>query len=215
MTLVKICGLRTVEHALAAVDAGADLLGLIFAPARRQVSPEAAAEIAQAVRSSPRGPDVRLTGVFVNEAPARIAQLAETCGLDAIQLSGDEDVSVLRELGGRGRLVLKAVRLAGAASEQGWLDEPERPDVRLHVDAHVPGEYGGAGVVGDWVRAAELARLRPIVLAGGLSPANVAQAIRQVQPWAVDVSSGVESSGVKDSAKIRAFVAAARSADAR
>jgi phosphoribosylanthranilate isomerase len=209
MTVVKICGLRTTEHALAALEAGADLLGFIFAPARRQVSPAVVAAIGAAVRAAPGGAQVGLVGVFVNEAPDRMTAIAEECGLDALQLSGDEDERVLRELP-RGRAIIKTIRLAGAGAEQGWL-RAEGP--RLHVDAHVPGAYGGAGVVADWERAAELARHRPIILAGGLTPVNVAAAIGRVRPWGVDVSSGVETDGVKDSAKIRAFVAAVRAKD--
>ncbi|MEN9933827.1 MAG: hypothetical protein RLZZ387_406 [Chloroflexota bacterium] len=207
-TLVKICGLRTAEHALAALAAGADMLGFIFAPARRQVTPEAVAAIAREVRAAPGGQDITLTGVFVNEAPERIAAHAERCGLDAVQLSGDEPLTTAEALAGR--LVIKTLRLAGSASEAAWLAAAPRDDVRLHVDAHVPGTYGGAGVIGDWERAAELARERPIILAGGLTPANVAEAIGRVRPWAVDVSSGVETDGIKDSARIRAFVDAAR-----
>jgi phosphoribosylanthranilate isomerase len=213
MTFVKICGLRTAEHALAAAEAGADMLGFIFAPARRQVNPAEVRAIGAAVRSTTtttgRGP--QLVGVFVNEAPERMLAVAEECGLDAIQLSGDEPASLAKLLANT--KLLKAVRLGSAAGEAAWLASA-RPNVHLLVDSHVPGAYGGAGVVADWERAAELAARQPIVLAGGLTPANVGAAIRQVRPWAVDVSSGVESDGVKDNVKIRAFVAAVREADA-
>jgi phosphoribosylanthranilate isomerase len=211
MTSVKICGLRTIEHALVALEAGADLLGFIFAPARRQVTPAEAAAIATAVRVAPGGERVSLVGVFVNETSEHMTATAATCGLDAIQLSGEEDPRVLASLP-HGVLVIKAVRLAGADAEQGWLGTT---GAQLHVDAHVPGIYGGAGVVADWARAAELARTRPIMLAGGLTPDNVGAAIGQVRPWGVDVSSGVETDGVKDAAKIRAFVAAVRAEDQR
>jgi phosphoribosylanthranilate isomerase len=208
MTFVKICGLRTVEHALAAADAGADMLGLVFARSRRQVSPEQAARIAEAVRATPRNQQVSIVGLFVNEAPERMLAIARQCGLDALQLSGDETIEVAEHL--PGIALLKAIRLDGAPSEKGWLAANHAPDVRLLVDAHVPGSYGGAGVLADWGGAAKLARSRPIVLAGGLTPENVDAAIEQVHPWGVDVSSGVETNGVKDAAKIRAFVAAAR-----
>ena len=209
MTIVKICGLRTIEHALIALEAGADLLGFIFAPARRQVSPAEVAAIGAAVRAAPGGDRVGLVGVFVNEAPERMAAVAAECGLDALQLSGNEDQRVLSELP-QGRAIIKAVRLTGAAAEQSWLDAD---GAGLLVDAHVPGAYGGAGVVADWERAAELARGRRIILAGGLTSGNVAAALGQVRPWGVDVSSGVETDGVKDRAKIRSFVAAVRAAD--
>jgi phosphoribosylanthranilate isomerase len=213
MTIVKICGLRSVAHALAAVAAGADLLGLIFAPARRQVSPEQAAAIAGAVRAATArdGRRVGLVGVFVNETPARMEVLARQCTLDALQLSGDEDVDVLGALS-PDRMVIKAVRLTGTPAEQGWL-AAEAPHLRLLVDAHVAGSYGGAGVLADWDRAADLARQRSVILAGGLRADNVAAAIARVRPWGVDVSSGVETAGVKDTAKIRSFVAAVRAAD--
>jgi phosphoribosylanthranilate isomerase len=205
MTFVKICGLRTIEHALAAVDAGADMLGLVFAASRRQVSPEQAALIVEAIRATPHAQRVTIVGLFVNEAPEHMLAIARMCGLDALQLSGDEHSEIARRL--PGIALLKSIRLDGAPGEAGWLDAA---DVRLLVDAHVPGSYGGAGVLADWGRAAELSRRRSIMLAGGLTPENVGAAIRQVHPWGVDVSSGVETNGVKDVAKIRAFVAAAR-----
>jgi phosphoribosylanthranilate isomerase len=213
MTIVKICGLRTVEHALVALEAGADLLGFVFAPARRQVGPAEAAAIAAAVRAAPGGDRVGLVGVFVNEAAGRMREMASTCGLDALQLSGDESAALVGELGAGGSkpAIIKALRLTGGDAEQRWLEAGE--SLRLLVDAHVPGSYGGAGVVGDWARAAELARRRAILLAGGLHPGNVAAAITQVRPWGVDVSSGVETDGIKDAAKIQAFVAAVRAAD--
>ncbi|HEU5100078.1 MAG TPA: phosphoribosylanthranilate isomerase [Roseiflexaceae bacterium] len=211
MTLVKICGLRTIEHALAATDAGADMLGLVFAPSRRQISPEQATSITAALHAAPSDHRPILVGLFVNEAPERMLAIARQCRLDAIQLSGDEASDVAAEL--TGYRLLKAIRLDGRPGEQSWLAEAQAPAALLLIDAHIPGSYGGTGVLADWERAAELARLRPIVLAGGLTPENVGAAIRQVRPWGVDVSSGVETDGVKDGAKIRAFVAAARAAD--
>lgn len=208
MTRIKICGLRTVEHALVAAEAGATMLGFMFAPSRRQVTPEAAAAMIQAVRAAQHIPHVECVGLFVNEQPARIVSIVAQCGLDAVQLSGDEPSSMLDALP-LNLPVLKAVRLQGAPEEQGWL-ESTHPHVRLLVDAHVPGSYGGTGTLADWERAAVLARQRPLVLAGGLTPDNVATAVAQVRPWGVDVSSGVETDGVKDCAKIRAFIAAAR-----
>ena len=208
MTLVKICGLRTIEHALAAADAGADMLGLNFAASRRQVSPQQAAQIVEAVRATPHARRISIVGLFVNEAPEHMLAVARQCGLDVIQLSGDEQPEIADWL--TGLILLKSIRLDGAPGEISWLDAP---NVRPLIDAHVPGSYGGTGVLADWGRAADLARRRSIMLAGGLTPENVDAAIRQVRPWAVDVSSGVETDGVKDAAKIRAFVAAARAAD--
>jgi phosphoribosylanthranilate isomerase len=213
MTFVKICGLRTIEHALAAVASGADLLGFIFAPSRRQVSPEDVVTIAAAVRaaslSSAR--QVDLVGVFVNETPRRILEIAEQCDLDAIQLSGDEHPSMRDQL--PNRTLIKAIRLNRAAIELSWLHGAPSLSTRFLVDAQVPGAYGGAGVLADWDGAADLARQHQLLLAGGLTPENVGAAIRRVRPWGVDVSSGVETNGVKDATKIRAFIAAARVAD--
>jgi phosphoribosylanthranilate isomerase len=211
MTSIKICGLRTIEHALAAADAGADMLGLVFAPSRRQISPEDAATIAQAVRATPRDWQVTIVGLFVNEAPERMLAIARQCRLDALQLSGDETSDLAARL--PGYTLLKAIRLDGRPSEAGWLEAGQALEVRLLVDAHVPGSYGGAGMLADWDRAAELARRRSIVLAGGLTPENVGEAIRRVRPWGVDVSSGVETDGAKDCAKIRAFIGAARASE--
>jgi phosphoribosylanthranilate isomerase len=213
MTIVKICGLRSLEAAIAAVEAGADLLGCIFAPARRQVSPDEVAMIARAVAAAAqsRARRVGVVGVFVDAEPEQMAALALRCDLAALQLSGDERVELLDVLPPQHR-VIKALRFTGAASEQAWLHAaPSR--VRLLVDAHTPGSYGGAGVLADWAQASELARRRAIILAGGLTPDNVAEAVRRVRPWGVDVSSGVETNGVKDIAKIQAFVAAVRAVD--
>jgi phosphoribosylanthranilate isomerase len=213
MTFIKICGLRTVEQALVAAEAGADMLGFILAQSRRQVSPAEIATMAAAVRAATKANQrpVELVGVFVDETLARMLMIADQCGLDALQLSGDEASAVLADLPDRN--IIKAVRLNGTTTELGWMHGELSSHIRLLVDAHVPGFYGGAGVLADWQRAADLARDYPVLLAGGLTPDNVAAAIRQVRPWGVDVSSGVESGGVKDLAKIRAFISAARAAD--
>lgn len=209
--IIKICGVRARDHALTAVDAGADMLGLVFAPSRRQITVEDAASIAEAARFAARGRGraITLIGVFVNETVERIRDIASFCGLDGVQLSGDEPVIYADALAPL--LVIKAVRFDDSAQERAWLIH-DQAHVQLLVDARVPGNYGGAGVVADWERAAELARWRSLMLAGGLTPENVADAITRVHPWGVDVSSGVESNGVKDHGKIRAFIAAARAA---
>lgn len=219
--IVKICGLRRADHASAAAAAGADWIGLVFAASKRRVSVAEASAIATALRERPAPPPL-LAGLFVNESPATIAAIAHAVGLDLIQLSGDEPVEYADALP---LPVLKAVRLTGAPAEQAWIaraqrEQPERraisartpPRVLLLVDAHVPGAYGGTGAPADWSRAAALAARTPLMLAGGLHPANVARAIATVRPVGVDVSSGVETEGVKDPAKIEAFIAAVRSA---
>ncbi|HYF62642.1 MAG TPA: phosphoribosylanthranilate isomerase [Herpetosiphonaceae bacterium] len=206
--LVKVCGIRTVEHALTAAQAGADCIGMIFAPGKRQITPEQGRIIVSALREA--GHATRAVGVFVNETAAAINEIADQAGLAIIQLSGDEPVELADLLG---RPLLKALRLTENPSEQAWRDRAAGDErLRLLVDAHVAGSYGGAGVLADWERAGALARQSQIVLAGGLDPANVAAAIASVRPWGVDVSSGVETGGIKDNAKIIAFVEAAQQA---
>lgn len=206
--LVKICGIRTVEHALTAAQAGADCIGMIFAPGKRQITSEQGRIIVSALREA--GHATRAVGVFVNEPAATINEIAEQVGLAIIQLSGDEPVELADQLS---RPLLKTLRMTADAVEQAWHERAAGDErLRLHVDAHVAGSYGGAGVLADWERAGELARQTPLVLAGGLDPANVAAAIASVRPWGVDVSSGVETGGIKDNAKIIAFVEAAHEA---
>ena len=201
--MVKICGLRTVEHALVAAAAGADLLGLVFAPSRRQVTLTEAAIIAAAVHRLPT-PRPRLVGLFVHEQPERIETIVQQVGLDLVQLSGDEPVS---DAAAMTVPIIKAIRMDGSQRETDWLQQP----VTFLVDAHVPGSYGGTGVRADWARAALLAPQRPLLLAGGLNAENVAAAIAAVRPLGVDVSSGVERDGRKDALLIETFIAAARS----
>ncbi len=201
---IKICGLRSIEHALAAAEAGADMIGLVFAPSRRQVELEEAARIVTALHSSP-APHPQVVGLFVNSSAAAINAVVATVGLDMVQLSGDE---VLVEMAGIECPIMKSIRMDGSMDEAAWMGS----GVRLLVDAHVNGAYGGTGTRADWRRAADVAREYPMMLAGGLDPSNVAEAIRQVQPWGVDVSSGVEEDGVKSPTKIRAFIRAAREA---
>lgn len=211
--LVKICGVRTAEHALAAATAGADMLGFVFAPSRRQISPAEAALIARALRSA-AGPLPRLVGLFVNAEPAMVNAVAAELGLDYVQLSGDEPVAVVEQVVPP---IIKSLRLDGSAWEAAWVERAASRDapagrVLLLPDAHVPGSYGGTGIVADWGRAAALAARAPLILAGGLTPTNVAAAIAAVGPLGVDVSSGVETDGVKDLKKIEAFIGAARAA---
>lgn len=206
MTIVKICGLRTAEHALAAATAGADLLGLMFAESKRQISVANAAAIVRAVRNHPLPKQPSFVGIFVNTPTHEVDAIAREVELDLVQLSGDETIEEARQVQ---TPWIKVIRLDGSDYERSWLEySTEQP---LLVDAHVAGMYGGSGKLADWDKAASVAARRPLILAGGLTPDNIAAAIKKVRPWGVDVSSGVESNGVKDIAKIQAFVAAARS----
>lgn len=199
MTAVKICGLKRVDDALVAADAGADLIGLVFAPSRRRIDEATAGEIARRVHAET---DARAVGVFVNADPAEMNRLAAACDLDYVQLSGDEDEEVVRAL----RPPVIQVVHVGAETLRDELDRRvnETGADLVLLDAARPGAYGGTGTTFDWSATRELGR--PFLLAGGLTPENVAEAVRAVRPWGVDVSSGVEEDGEKSQDKIRRFV---------
>ncbi|MBI4310143.1 MAG: hypothetical protein HY681_00050 [Chloroflexi bacterium] len=217
MTYVKICSIQDVAHAFAAAEAGADFVGFNFVPGvRRQLPEEKARAMIQAFRRQwgDRGP--RLVGIFVDQPIEEVNRMLETCGLDMAQLSGGETPDYVR---GLARPVLKAIQVpvgrpvADVARElDGVLAAYEQAGATPLLDPEVTGHHGGAGQAFDWAIAKALAQSHRFLLAGGLTPENVADAVRQVQPWGVDVSSGVETGGVKDVAKIRAFVANAKAA---
>jgi phosphoribosylanthranilate isomerase len=199
---VKICGLCRPEDVLCAVAAGADCVGFVlYEKSPRYVSPERLGALAALV---PAG--VQRVGVVVNATPAAVAEAVRVGRLDVIQFHGDEtDLEVAAfHLASAWRVV----NLHEAA-------EVERavltPGAALVVDVGGAAGRGGTGTVCDWALAAQLAQRRRVLLAGGLRPENVAEALRQVQPWGVDVSSGVEAApGIKDHDRVRRFVAAAR-----
>jgi phosphoribosylanthranilate isomerase len=142
--------------------------------------------------------------VFVDASVAEIRATIETCGLSLAQLHGDETPEMLRALGGRGFKAFRGI----PATLDGFVREGSPA---LLVDAHVKGAFGGTGMTADWESAAELAKEHPILLAGGLTPENVAEAVKQVKPWGVDVASGVEfAPGKKDTLKMKAFVQAVK-----
>ena len=206
--LVKVCGITSQDDAALAVAAGADAIGFVFWPrSPRAVSPEHAATIARQLPEA-----VLRVGVFVDASSEEMTGVADTVGLDLLQLHGEEPPSALA---GLPRPVLKAIRVGHGFSQ----DEALRyvaSAAGILVDTRLPGEplRGGTGVPFDWSLVKGLAeRVAFLVLAGGLGPSNVAEAIRAVRPHAVDVSSGVEAApGRKDPEKVRAFVEAARSA---
>ena len=202
---VKVCGITNAEDALAAVEAGADALGFIFyEKSPRYVVPAVAANI---IAELP--PLVTPVGVFVNDGLATVRSIMDTCGLAMAQLHGDENVSYCRELA---RPAMKALRLRDRGSLLAVAEYQGRGGVRGFVlDTFSELSYGGTGQITDWGLAAEVAKSTPILLAGGLTPDNVTEAIRTVRPYGVDVSSGVESApGKKDHVKMRAFVDAVR-----
>lgn len=217
MTIVKICGLTNLEDALYAVDAGADCLGFILYPrSPRYIEPQNVCAIVEAVHKVK--PDITTVGVFVNETPEHICDVLSMAGLALAQLSGDEPLSHLTALQGRAYKVVRTREQADAAlSALMPLHRPAGlacPDVLL--DADHPTLYGGSGVKADDSLAATLGRSCRLLLAGGLTPDNVAQAVEHAHPWGVDVSSGVEAHpGRKDHGRVQAFIQAVRRQDAR
>jgi phosphoribosylanthranilate isomerase len=215
-TRIKICGIRCKAHALAAVEAGADFIGLVFAPSQRQVSPAQACEIANAVKKSSDA--TKVAGVFVNAPSSQVNELADFCALDWVQLSGDESWEYCLEVV---RPVIKAIRVDQQSSEELYAELskgsklfPAQGFITL-LDSRVEGKYGGTGESFNWNLAREVAKRFPVIIAGGLDPKNVAMLIERVAPWGVDVSSGVETGGAKDIAKIKSFIKAVRKADER
>jgi phosphoribosylanthranilate isomerase len=199
---VKICGITSVEDAQTAIAAGADLLGFVFyEKSPRRVTLEQAAAIARTVP-----PYVVCVGLFVDAPAEFVAEAMSACGLQLLQFHGDETPEYCRQFGA---MSMKAFRVKDADTIRALSEYPT--DAWL-LDAFVPGQQGGTGHTFNWDLAVEAVKLGKLVfLAGGLTPENVAEAVRRVQPYGVDVSSGVESApGKKDPAKVRAFIEAAK-----
>ena len=219
MTEFKICGLRSVEHALSAAEAGASLLGLVFVPGvRRRINPDDARTIIREVRDRHGAKSPRFVGLFADQPLREVNGTVKQCRLDFAQLCGDEPADYWDNVDA---WVVRQVKvddsLAQRVAISNALHQVEEVVKRLHLtllDKRVKGALGGTGHTFDWNIASEIARLHPVFLAGGLAPDNVRKAIRSVQPWGVDVSSGVETEGIKDIAKIVAFGAEVRAAKA-
>ena len=197
---VKICGLTRAEDADLAVALGADAVGFVLWPASpRVISAEGAATLARSLPAF-----VTRVGVFVNASPAEVGRLVAEIGLDVAQLHGDERVADYAGVAGR---IVKVVAIGEDADVDSAIRLPA--DVTVLVDVVDRTRRGGTGARADWARAARVARERPVILAGGLSAADVGEAIRRVRPWAIDVSSGVEDRpGIKSGEKLRALFAA-------
>ncbi len=242
MTRVKICGVGDVETAMAAAEAGADFIGLMFANSRRKVTPQACYDIVTAIHekrgtgkvsfSGPEAGEVSarswfgawneaieealfihrplIVGVFADQASADVIEIASAAELDMVQLSGGEDDAFVRTMG------IPTIRVVHVTAEDGADNVHERAPAGIGqavmLDTGRAGARGGTGESFDWSVAAEAGQSTPLVLAGGLDPENVADAIHIAAPWAVDVSSGVETDGKKDIEKIRAFIRAAKGA---
>ncbi|MCX6010409.1 MAG: phosphoribosylanthranilate isomerase [Chloroflexi bacterium] len=214
MTKIKICGLSEVQHALAAAEAGADLLGLVFAQSRRQVSVEKALEVTEAVHAFK--PCQLVVGVFANSAAEEVNSVAEYCHLDWVQLSGDETWHYCQQIE---RPIIKAIHVSNTKTPEEIVSEiaigyqllPEKDLVCL-LDSKAGDTHGGTGQAFDWQLAKKVSAKFPVLIAGGLTPNNVGQLIKETQPWGVDVSSGVETNGQKDTVKIKAFIQVVRAA---
>ena len=204
-TRVKLCGITSVADGLAAAAAGADLIGLMFyAASPRRVSLAQAAEISQALP-----PFVLRAGVFVNPSPDLVLQAISECHLSLLQFHGDEPSVFCTQFG---LMSLKAIRIR---DESSLTQLGNYQTEALLLDAYSPTGWGGTGERFNWKLAVAAQRFgKPIFLAGGLTPENVAEAVRTVHPFGVDVSSGVESApGKKDAGKMKAFISAAKSVD--
>ncbi|MCA9471004.1 MAG: phosphoribosylanthranilate isomerase [Nitrospirales bacterium] len=200
---IKICGITNLEDAQTAIREGADALGFIFhSQSPRFVEVNMVKSI---VNQLP--PFIIPIGVFVNEGLTIVRNMMDQCGLAVAQLHGDETPSYCETLG---RPVLKGIRLKDRSSFLSLAEYKGRAGVRgFVIDAFSESEYGGTGKVADWNLAQEAAEVAPILLAGGLTPDNVQEAIKKVHPYGVDVSSGVEASpGKKDRTKVKAFIQA-------
>jgi phosphoribosylanthranilate isomerase len=223
MIRTKICGIRRIEDAIIAAEAGADFIGLVFVPERRRrLEAGAAAEIVEGMRTQiPNSP--RAVGLFADQALDEVVGTINRCGLDMAQLCGQESPDYCREVTEQtGAEIIKVMHVAVSVSVTGDVcggDIEERMARYLEAGSHitldrlVEGLQGGTGQSFDWDVAAQLSQMGyNFLLAGGLTPENVAKAVKQVKPWGVDVSSGVETEGRQDEGKIREFIHNARSA---
>lgn len=209
---VKMCGISKVETIPAIVDAKPDYMGLVFAPSKRQVTVDQAKILVEELHrgyAKKYGSDtehdkngtIKTVGVFVNETVENLVTIANEANLDAVQLHGDEDEAFIQSLKERTNVeVWKAVQIRSAADVEKWIDSSAE---MLLFDAYHKDERGGTGEVFDW--SSLDAFERPFMLAGGIDSTNVARAIRTVRPYGIDISSGIETNGVKDDEKIKAF----------
>jgi phosphoribosylanthranilate isomerase len=213
MTLVKICGLASVEDAIQVSRLDVQIIGLVFAPSRRQVSLELAEEISTAIKSVEHPPAI--TGVFVNENPRVVNETVRQCKLDIVQLSGDESSDYCSQISAP---VIKVIHITADVRSQDIIERVKgvphtsQPAIYL-LDSKADGKYGGTGRSFSRDIAKELSASLPVIIAGGLDPQKVAGLIKHARPVGVDVSSGVETDGLKDISKIQAFIKAVRAAD--
>jgi len=217
MTQIKICGLTEIDQALAAAQYGADQIGLVFAPGRRHVTPEKAMLIVEALKAQKTHPAV--VGVFVNSPVREVNLISRQCSLEIAQLSGDEPFEYCRSIE---LPVIKTIHISPSSSSQEIMAKIKEGSRILcnHklcylLDSRLEEAFGGTGKQFDWQLARRVFESFPVVVAGGLSPANVEILLEKYKPWGVDVSSGVETGGKKDILKIRDFIQIVKNFDRR
>jgi phosphoribosylanthranilate isomerase len=204
MTIIKICGITNIPDAREAVSLGADALGFIFAPSPRQVTPQIAREICQEIPAS-----IWRVGVFVNADPQVVQKIADYCGLTILQFHGEETPAYCAQFS---RPIIKAIRVENYAS---FRKLANYPSAIILLEGFHPQRRGGTGKAFPWEMALELRKKRNFILSGGLNPENVARAISLLQPWGVDVCSGVERRPrEKDKEKMAQFIKEVKRADA-
>ena len=222
--MVKICGVRRLADALVAADAGADYIGIVFVPGRRRrLEPDAARRITAGLRARDGldGRRPQVVGLFGDQPLPEVLDTIAAAGLDAVQLCGAESVAYCRQVQESGAAVIKVLHIADSAADDAAaaididavsqsIDAYAAPGCTITLDRQVAGLHGGTGQSFDWRIAARLSERHRFMLAGGLTPDNVANAVKSAHPWGVDVSSGVETDGVQDADKIRRFIANAR-----
>jgi phosphoribosylanthranilate isomerase len=205
VTRIKFCGCTSWSDVELAYESGVDAVGMLFAPSERRIEWKAAEEIAQRIPQ-----DISPVGVFVDPTLDEIDRARELFPEMIVQLSGNEAPEFVHSIRGT---IIKALHVGDEpAGEMEEVFNTFAPSLML-LDTKVAGKHGGTGVTFDWSRIARLARWRPLMVAGGLTPANVADCVRRVRPFGVDVRSGIETDGRKDPAKMRAFVKAVRESD--
>jgi phosphoribosylanthranilate isomerase len=211
VTHVKICGIKDAAHAKAIADARADFVGLVFAPSPRQITATHAQKIVASINQKSPPETV---GVFVNTPAGAINRIADSCHLDWVQLSGNEPWEYCRELD---RPIIKVIRVSRNYKPEQIIADLSYGDKILvrqrHIfliDSNVPHKLGGTGQPFNWKAARLIAERFPVIIAGGLTPKNVGEAIHLIKPWGVDVSSGVETKGAKDLDKILKFISAVK-----
>ncbi|MBR61260.1 MAG: N-(5'-phosphoribosyl)anthranilate isomerase [Dehalococcoidia bacterium] len=211
MTKVKICGLKKLEHMLTVTELGADFLGFVFVEGvRREISPDDAHGLINQLKQNYTGKLPKLVGLFANQDSSYVNQIVNYCDLDMVQLCGDEDSEYWAKINSS---IIKQVKMEVENHSEYVLNQIKQKVDEIRNAGHMPlldsyerGALGGTGKTFDWSMTKLVSGNQRLILAGGLTPANVNQAINMVRPWAVDVSSGVETNGQKDDLKLRDFI---------